>query len=58
MHIPENILLIPATKTDHTENSYFGNPYQLRYEQYGLEYLDRKSESNDEIERVAILGYN
>ena len=45
-------------ETDLIGNSHFGNPYQLGYEQYGLEYLDRNQQESDDIESVAILGYN
>lgn len=45
-------------ESDSTANSYFGNPYELGYEQYGLEHLDRNQQGSDEIESVAILGYN
>lgn len=46
-----------------TGNSYFGNPYMLAYEQYGLENLDRNRQAlieqdSDEVESVVILGYN
>ena len=58
MHTPENRTPIAAVEPVETENSYFGNPYQLHYEQYGLENLDRNSSSTDGIERVVILGYN
>ncbi len=58
MQTHETITPDPKIEFDQAENSYFGNPYQLRYEQYGLEYLDRNSSSADEIERVVILGYN
>jgi hypothetical protein len=58
MHAPENSTPVPVTKPVKTENSYFGNPYQLHYEQYGLENLDRNSSNADEIQRVVILGYN
>ena len=58
MYTPENKTPVSAIETVKTENSYFGNPYQLHYEQYGLEKLDRNSSSADGIERVVILGYN
>ena len=58
MYTPENGTPDSAIQPVKTEASYFGNPYQLHYEQYGLEYLDRNSSSADEIERVVILGYN
>ena len=50
-------------ESEFTGDSYFGNPYNLAYEQYGMEHLDRNlSDKNateiDEIESVAILGYN
>ena len=45
-------------KSDPTANSYFGNPYELGYEQYGLEHLDRHQQGSDDIESVVILGYN
>ena len=47
-----------------TGNSYFGNPYMLGYEQYGMEHVDRHNNNNeigqdaDEVESVVILGYN
>ena len=43
---------------DNAGNSYFCNPYQTDYEQYELEYLDRNSHEQDDIECVVILGYN
>jgi|GEM_PF-1556609 len=58
MQTPETITPSPKIELDQAENSFFGNPYQLRHEQYGLEYLDRNNSSADEIERVVILGYN
>lgn len=58
MHPPEKITPVSAIDTVKTENTYFANPYQLHYEQYGLENLDRNGCSADEIERVVILGYN
>lgn len=45
-------------ESDPTANSYFGNPYELGYEQYGLEHLDRTQQGSDDIESVVILGYN
>ena len=39
-------------------DAYFGNPYQLPYEQYGLEFLDRDGHEFDAVEHVVILGYN
>ena len=45
-------------ESDLTGNSYFGNPYELGYEQYGLEYMDRNQHEPDEIESAVILGYN
>ena len=41
-----------------TENTYFCDPYRSRLEQYGLEYLDRHHDGDDDVERVVILGYN
>lgn len=41
-----------------TENTYFCDPYHSLLEQYGFEYLDRNQSSDDDIERVVILGYN
>ena len=41
-----------------TGDSYFGNPYYLSYEQYGMELFNRADDDTDEIESVAILGYN
>jgi len=58
MPAPEYRTPVPVKEPVKTENSYFGNPYQLHYEQYGLENLDRNSSSADEIQRVVILGYN
>ena len=58
MLTPEHRTPVLAIDPVEKENSYFGNPYQLPYEQYGLENLDRNSSSDDEIERVVILGYN
>ena len=43
---------------DPSGNSYFGNPYQLGHEQFGLEHLDRNQQEADDIESVVILGYN
>ena len=45
-------------ESDLTGNSHFGNPYELGYEQYGLEHLDRNQQGPDDIESVVILGYN
>lgn len=45
-------------KSKLTDNSYFGNPYELDYEQYGPEHLDRNQQGSDDIESVVILGYN
>jgi len=45
-------------ETDTAGNSHFGNPYELGYEQYGLEHLDRNQQGLDDIEFVVILGYN
>ena len=45
-------------ESDLTGNSHFGNPYELGYEQYGLEHLDRNQQGSDDIESVVILGYN
>lgn len=58
MHPQEDRAPVPDTGPVKRENSYFGNPYQLHYEQYGLENLDRNSSSDDGIECVVILGYN
>jgi|GEM_PF-1931161 len=44
--------------SDPAANSYFGNPYELGYEQYGLEHLNRSQQGSDDIESVVILGYN
>ena len=41
-----------------TGNSCFGNPYELGYEQYGLEYRDRLQQESEDIESMVILGYN
>ncbi len=41
-----------------TENTYFCDPYHTRLEQYGLEYIDRNTGGDDDVERVVILGYN
>ena len=48
----------PLAKSDPAGNSYFGNPYSLEHEQFGLEHLDRHAPGPDEIESVVILGYN
>jgi hypothetical protein len=45
-------------ESDLIGNSYFGNPYELGYEQYGLEHMDRNQQASDDIESVVILGYN
>ncbi len=58
MHVNEYKMSILEITPELTENSYFGDPYQLHHEQYGLEYLDRNMNAADEIERVVILGYN
>ena len=58
MDTPEIKLPVSVAEHDQTEKSYFGNPYQLGYEQYGLEFLDRNTGNTDSIERVVILGYN
>ncbi len=46
------------SESDPSGNSYFGNPYALGHEQYGLENLDRNQQGSDDIESVVILGYN
>lgn len=51
-------MTFPEIDSADSEHSYFGNPYQLDYEQYGLENLDRDIDDADDIERVVILGYN
>ncbi len=51
----------PASETaglfETAGNAYYGNPYLTQHEQYGLEFVDR-SDSDDDIEKVVILGYN
>ena len=57
MSTPGNPTPVMLMETEQVENSYFGNPYRLHYEQYGLEHLNR-NDNSDDIERVVILGYN
>ena len=43
---------------EHDSDDYFGNPYRSGYEQYGLEFIDRQADADEDISRVVILGYN
>jgi len=54
----QNEMSKPGISPDQAENSYCGDPCQLHYEQYGLEYLDRNGDTFDGIDRVVILGCN
>lgn len=57
MQAPELPSRHPSPEPANAGDDYFGNPYRTRHEQYGFEYLDRTN-SQDEIESVVILGYN
>lgn len=58
MFVRDTNPLVSAFDSEAAGNSYFGNPYHTEYEQYGLEHLDRNSDSEDDIAQVVILGYN
>ncbi len=40
------------------ENSYYGDPRNVKKEQHGLEHIERDQVDEEEVEKVVILGYN
>lgn len=58
MQTTEPDTVYPPPESTDVGDGYFGNPYRTLHEQYGFEFIDRRSDNSSEIERVVILGYN
>ena len=55
---PQFESLISSPWARSPENSYYGDPRNVKKEQYGLEHIERDKVDENGVERVVILGYN